>query len=399
MRLAECLYLTALKEVPQILIGFLEITVIALCVFQCGIERIGGRRCDERIHQCQSRIHGTLAGQIRFRMVDRLLLPQAIQHGAAFLLQFPHQFLVIVRRNALLEQVTHHIPDQTLLLIRCVLADIAQQTLLRLHSGKQTLELLRISAGKAELLMVHGQRQDAIRKQACNQPLYIHRQETIRFLCKDAQQRFQRGCHRSRQRITLNTGTDIVQGAAVAGTVTAKPHLPGICKQFADILLRNRFVNVRQVVEQAFHLLLQGIIQACLKVAGAAGQLGAVHINIRFRQCLLQKHLNILTAFLHFLLLCFANRPIFGDTTCGAAAQIVLNLQHGTQLGVQAGIVMQLHKNGVVAAFAGGKHLQAGFIRIIATGGDDFDRNAVVRAGKGVIAIDFPIETEGIAAI
>ena len=60
---------------------------------------------------------------------------------------------------------------------------------------------------------------------------------------------------------------------------------------------------------------------------------------------------------------------------------------------------MQLHKNGVVAAFAGGKHLQAGFIRIIATGGDDFDRNAVVRAGKGVIAIDFPIETEGIAAI
>ena len=48
VRLAECLYLTALKEVPQILVGFLEITVIALCVFQCGIERIGGRRCDER---------------------------------------------------------------------------------------------------------------------------------------------------------------------------------------------------------------------------------------------------------------------------------------------------------------------------------------------------------------
>ena len=247
--------------------------------------------------------------------------------------------------------------------------------------------------------MVHGQRQDAIRKQACNQPLYIHRQETIRFLCKDAQQRFQRGCHRSRQRITLNTGTDIVQGAAVAGTVTAKPHLPGICKQFADILLRNRLVNVRQVVEQTFHLLLQGIVQACLKVAGAAGQLGAVHINIRFRQCLLQEHLDILAAFFHFFLLCLADSTILRDATCGAAAQIVLNLQHHAQLVVQAGIVMQLHKNGVVAAFAGGQHLQAGFICIIATGGDDFDCNAVVRARKGIIAINFPIETEGIAAI
>lgn len=60
---------------------------------------------------------------------------------------------------------------------------------------------------------------------------------------------------------------------------------------------------------------------------------------------------------------------------------------------------MQLHKNGVVAAFAGGQHLQAGFICIIATGGDDFDCNAVVRARKGIIAINFPIETEGIAAI
>ena len=247
--------------------------------------------------------------------------------------------------------------------------------------------------------MVHGQRQDAIRKQACNQPLYIHRQETIRLLGKDAQQRFQRGRHRSRQRIALNTGTDIVQGAAVAGTVTAKPHLPGIRKQLADVLLRNRLVNVRQVVEQTFHLLLQGIVQACLKVAGAAGQLGAVHINIRFRQCLLQKHLNILTAFFHFFLLCLADSAILRDTACGAAAQIVLNLQHHAQLVVQAGIVMQLHKNGVVAAFAGGQHLQAGFICIIATGGDDFDCNAVVWAGKGIIAIDFPIEAEGITAI
>ena len=378
VRLTEHLDLPGVEEVPQGFVSFLEVLIILLCIFQCRVEGFRRGGVDQRGHQGNARIHGVLAGEIRLLPVSSLLPAQLIPQSGTLLLQIAHQLLVIIRGNALFKQVAHHITDKALLLIGGVLADVAQQTLLRLHSGKQTLELLRIPAGKAELLMVHGQRQDAIRKQACNQPLHIHRQETIRLLGKDAQQRFQRGRHRSRQRIALNTGTDIVQGAAVAGTVTAKPHLPGICKQFADILLRNRFVNVRQVVEQAFHLLLQGIIQACLKVAGAAGQLGAVHINIRFRQCLLQKHLNILTAFLHFLLLCFANRPIFGDTTCGAAAQIVLNLQHGTQLGVQAGIVMQLHKNGVVAAFAGGQHLQA---------------------GKGIIAIDFPIEAEGITAI
>ena len=319
MRLAECLYLTALKEVPQILVGFLEIAVIVLCVFQCGIERIGGRRCDERIHQRQSRIHGALAGQIRFRMVDRLLLPQAIQHGAAFLLQFPHQFLVIVRRNALLEQVTHHIPDQTLLLIRSVLADIAQQTLLKFHLGKQPLELLRIPAGNVELLMVQGQGQNAIHKQTCNQPLYIHRQEAVRLFGKGVQQGFQR-CDCPCHGVALDPVADGCQRTTVAGALTAQALLTGFGKDLTDILLRYGLVHIGQVAEQTLHLLLQRIVQTGLEIAGAAGQLGAIHIDIRLGKCLFQEHLHILAAFLHFLLLCLADCPILGDTACGAAA-------------------------------------------------------------------------------
>ena len=63
--------------------------------------------------------------------------------------------------------------------------------------------------------------------------------------------------------------------------------LPNIGEQLANILLRYDLINIRKVVEQALHLLLKGIIQAGFKVAGAAGQLCAVHENVSFREGLL----------------------------------------------------------------------------------------------------------------
>ena len=196
--LTEYLDLPGVEEVPQGFVSFLEVLIILLCIFQCRVEGFRRGGVDQRGHQGNAHIHSSFTGEIRFLPVGSLLSAQLFPQISTLFFQIRHQLFVIVRGNALFKQVAHHITDKTLLLIGGVLANVAQQTLLRLHSGEQTLELLRVPAGKAELLMVHGQRQDAICKQACNQPLHIHRQETIRFLCKDAQQRFQRGRHRSR---------------------------------------------------------------------------------------------------------------------------------------------------------------------------------------------------------
>ena len=326
-----------------------------------------------------------------------MLLAQIVQHGTAFLLQFLHQFFVIIRRNALLEQVTHHVLDKTLLLIRCVLANIAQQPLLIFHSGKQALEFLRVPTRNAELLMVHGQRQGAIHKQACNQPLHIYRQETIRLLSERVQERFQRG-NCSGHGVTFNPVTDIAQSTTIASAFAVHAHLVCVCEQFTDILLGNSFINIRQMVKQAFHLLLEGIVQAGFKITGTTRQLGAVHINVRLRKRLLQEHLDILAAFFHFILFCFTDCTVFCNTASGAAAQIVLNLQHGAQFVVQARIIMQLHKNGMVTTVTGRNHLQASFVTaIIAAGRDNFNRNRVIRTGKGVILINLAIEAERIA--
>ena len=153
------------------------------------------------------------------------------------------------------------------------------------------------------------------------------------------------------------------------------------------------------MVEQALHLLLKGIIQASFKVAGAAGQLRAVHENVSFREGLLQEHLDILAALLNFLLLGITNRPVLGNTTGGAAAQIILNLQHRAQLVIQAGVIMQQHKNRVVAAFTGRKHLQAVLVCVIAARSDDLDGNGVVRAGEGIVFVNLAVEAEGVSAV
>ena len=175
MRLTEYLDLPGVEEVPQRFIGLFEVLILLLCIFQCRVEGFRRGGVDQRGHQGNARIHGVLAGEIRLLPVSSLLPAQLIPQSGTLLLQIAHQLLVIIRGNALFKQIAHHITDKTLLLIGGVLADVAQQTFLRFHSGKQTLELLRIPAGKAELLMVHSQRQDAVCKQACHQPLHIHR--------------------------------------------------------------------------------------------------------------------------------------------------------------------------------------------------------------------------------
>ena len=151
------------------------------------------------------------------------------------------------------------------------------------------------------------------------------------------------------------------------------------------------------MAEQTFHLLLEGIVQAGFKITGTTRQFRAVHIDVCLRKCLLQEHLDILAALFHFILFCFTDCAIFCNTASGAAAQIVLNLQHGTQFVVQPRIIMQLHKNGVVTAVTSRNHLQTCFIAaIIAAGSDDFNRNRVIRTGKSIILINLAIEAEGI---
>ena len=90
-----------------------------------------------------------------------------------------------------------------------------------------------------------------------------------------------------RHRIALNFGANVFQRTAVIGTGTTHVQLPNVGEQLANVLLRYNLINIRQMVEQALHLLLKGIIQAGFKVAGAAWQLCAVHENVSFREGLL----------------------------------------------------------------------------------------------------------------
>ena len=60
---------------------------------------------------------------------------------------------------------------------------------------------------------------------------------------------------------------------------------------------------------------------------------------------------------------------------------------------------MQQHKNRMVAAFTGRKHLQAVLVCIIAARSDDLDGNGVVRAGEGIVFVNLAVEAEGVSAV
>ena len=50
----------------------------------------------------------------------------------------------------------------------------------------------------------------------------------------------------------------------------------------------------------------------------------------------------------------------------------------------------------MVAAVSGRKHFQPGLVSIISTGGDNFDRNGVIRAGKCIILVDLAVKPKSV---